>query len=59
MFPVRYELNFYILFRRNSAFKVLNNLSCHPLRTVTLWLIIIFKYFYSVLIALLLNVYIQ
>jgi hypothetical protein len=26
MFPVRYGLNFYILFRRNSAFKVLSGL---------------------------------
>jgi hypothetical protein len=28
MFPVRYELDFYILFRRNSVFKGLTALAC-------------------------------
>jgi hypothetical protein len=31
VFPVRYELNFYMLFRRNSAFKVLSTGTGLPL----------------------------
>jgi hypothetical protein len=36
VFPVRYELDFYILFRRNSVFKGLKKahfIACKPIKT--------------------------